>query len=294
MPCAALLLANMNNFGTHSNFSQTKGMRHVTETMVFAFLSFLAHERGRTHPTLSVHLAALNDPIVFGGGIEMDSRKVSLLKISLLHQNAPIRPSAPTQSLQKLLKMLQDQAFVHPNVNHRLVKALFFTVLTAGLRSSQLWALTRFPVWTSFAEDDTHITLSLSPAFVAKNEREDFRLHPIHVEALMDNHHHHHHQPLYPVAALRDYEYIRPTHVNTPLEHLFTSIYPSTAKPLSWSEIAARLCGVIEATNTGRAPKTHKIRGLAASLTFMRTHSLYQVLVLGGWCPTVQGLHCVP
>ena len=60
-----------------------------------------------------------------------------------------------------------------------LQKALFLIALASGLRSSQLKALTRFPPWTSFAEDDSRVSLAPSANFLAKNEREDHRLHAI-------------------------------------------------------------------------------------------------------------------
>lgn len=97
----------------------------MTEAVVFAFLYFLTHEWGRALPTLSLHLITLNDPLDFGGALQVGSKELSLVKSCLFLQHPLPRLSAMTGSLQKVLHMLlHDQAFLHPDVNHQLAKTL--------------------------------------------------------------------------------------------------------------------------------------------------------------------------
>ena len=59
--------------------------------------------------------------------------------------------------------------------------------------------------------------------------------------------------------------------------------HPSTGRPLLTRAIATRIRHVIEEADPGKAPHTHDLRGLAASLAFLRTHSLSRVLEGGQW-----------
>ena len=57
----------------------------------------------------------------------------------------------------------------------------------------------------------------------------------------------------------------------------------ATNRPLTSRGIADRLRGVIEAADPGHAPRAHDVRGVAASLAFLRTHSLDKVREGGQW-----------
>ncbi|MPC72877.1 hypothetical protein E2C01_067190 [Portunus trituberculatus] len=61
-------------------FLRKRGAPSVTAAVVFSFLSFLVHERGRQPPTVAVHLAALSAPLWYGFNIRLDPRAVVLLK----------------------------------------------------------------------------------------------------------------------------------------------------------------------------------------------------------------------
>ena len=73
-------------------------------------------------------------------------------------------------------------------------------------------------------------------------------------------------------------------HQDLSKDHLFyasRSVMPLTARSL-----ARLLCKVIELADPGHSPRAHSIRGLAASLAFLRTHSVERVRDLGGWAST--------
>ncbi|KAK4306425.1 hypothetical protein Pmani_021755 [Petrolisthes manimaculis] len=52
------------------------------------------------------------------------------------------------------------------------------------------------------------------------------------------------------------------------------------------------LCKIISLADPGHEPKAHSIRGLAASLAFLRTHSTEEVQSLGGWRSTTSFSSC--
>ena len=247
----------------------------VSEGMVFSFLSFMVHEQNRQLPTVAVHLAALSDPLWYGYGIRMDPRAVTLLKRGLFHQRPPLREKRATWSLQKILDLLQSQTFGYASTPlHTLQKALFLTALATGFRAYQLRTLTRFPQWTSFAEDLSNVSLAPSPRFLAKNERENHHLQPVVVPAWVEQGVHH---SLCLVTALKTY---LDSSLEQPLHSLFTS---QEGKQLSTRGISALLRKLIEEADPGKAIRAHDIRGAASSLAFLRTYSVSRVTEGGQW-----------
>ena len=175
-----------------------------------------------------------------------------------------------------MLDFLQGPEFtVNVSPLSSLRKALFLVALASGLCVSQLRALTRYLQWTTFAMDRSAVSLASSPRFLAKNEREDHLLQPVVIPAWMDGRFHH---SLCPVQALESYLSSSPSQE---LRHLFR--FPDSARPLSVRQIAATLKDVIDLADPGHLPRAHDIRGVAASLAFLRTHSLNQVRQGGQW-----------
>lgn len=139
--------------------------------------------------------------------------------------------------------------------------------LVTGYRTSQLGSLTRHQTF-SYLHDDSLLILTSSPTFLANNEQAGNLINPIRLPTfLLDGEHH----TLCSVWALRDY--IECTE-GLPKDHLFDS---KTGKPLPLGSIARILCRVIKEANPEHFPRANSIRGLAASLTFLRTHSVKQV-----------------
>ena len=58
---------------------------------------------------------------------------------------------------------------------------------------------------------------------------------------------------------------------------------PISGLPLSARRIAVLLRAVIEEGDPGHSPRVHDVRGMAASLAFLRTHSLDRVKEGGQW-----------
>ena len=57
----------------------------------------------------------------------------------------------------------------------------------------------------------------------------------------------------------------------------------TTGRPLSTKGIADNIRGVIEPIDPGHAPRALDVRGVAASLAFIRSHSLEKVREGGQW-----------
>ena len=133
------------------------------------------------------------------------------------------------------------------------------------------------PSFTNFGRGGIILTLAPSPKFLAKNERADSLMAPLQVPALVEGRQH---LPLCPVQATKTY--IEATQ-ELNKEHLF---YNSRShNPLGPRSISNLLCRVIE-IDPGNSPRAHSVRGIAASLAFLRSHSLTRVQELGGWAST--------
>ena len=158
--------------------------------------------------------------------------------------------------------------------DHFLQRAFFLLALATGFRSSQLAAVTRHPSFSKLERDCSALTLSPSPTFLAKNERADDMLGPLRIPSFLEGGHPH---PLCPVRAFKDY--VERTE-GVPADHLFYNSKSRT--PLLPRSLARLLCRVIEKADPGNAPRAHGIRDLAASLAFLRTHSVERVQGLGG------------
>lgn len=256
-------------------FLKENKIKTVSESTFFEYLSHLFHVRRRTLPTVATHSAALIDPLSYGCSVEISRRARELIRKGFFHQRPTPRPTFPKWSLHRVLITLTDEFPLAPSPELLMQKACFLLALASGLRVSQIRALTRFPNWTTFGPDDTSVTLAPSPTFLAKNEREDHRLQPILVPALPDQSQV---KGLCPVYALR--AYLNATS-EASKEALF--VRPKTLKPMSAAAIAAEIRKVICRGDPTVKPKAHDVRKVAATLAFLRTHSLERVQELGQW-----------
>ncbi|KAK4321227.1 hypothetical protein Pmani_007952 [Petrolisthes manimaculis] len=248
--------------------------RPLSQDTVLSFLTWLSSTGNRAPATVISHVSALADPLWFGADIHLEGRALSLLSRGIRATSTPGPRNIPGWSLHKVLASVESLTQTQGE-DERLMSSLFLLALASGFRASQLAALTRHPNFTSFGENDNYLTLAPSPTFLAKNERFDRLIAPLRVPALKGDHSH---LPLCPVHATRAYiehtKHLAPTHL----------FYNSRShKPLKTRTISKLLCKVIEKAGPGNSPKAHSIRGMAASLAFLRSRSLTRVQELGGW-----------
>ncbi|KAK4322184.1 hypothetical protein Pmani_006983 [Petrolisthes manimaculis] len=248
--------------------------RPLSQDTVLSFLTWLSSTGNRAPATVTAHVSALADPLWFGADIHLEGRALTLLSWGIRATSTPGPRNTPRWSLHKVLASVETLT-QSQGEDELLMSSLFLLALATGFRASQLAALTRHPNFTSFGENDDYLTLAPSPIFLAKNERSDRLIAPLRVPALREDHSH---LPLCPVHATR--AYIEPTKHLAP-SHLF---YNSRShKPLRTRTISKLLCRVIEKADHGNCPRAHSIRGMAASLAFLRSRSLTRVQELEGW-----------
>ena len=113
-----------------------------SSSFVLDFLSFLFHQKGLSPASISVHWAALSDPLKFGINIAVNNHCLELLRRGFFLRCPPIYQQATSWSLQAVLNSFPVTA---PSVDRAFKKALFLLAIASGLTSSQLHALTRQP-----------------------------------------------------------------------------------------------------------------------------------------------------
>ncbi|KAG7168461.1 hypothetical protein Hamer_G002525 [Homarus americanus] len=131
-----------------------------SESIVLKFLSSIAHEQGRSIPTLYVHLAALTDPLDYGCRVKVNNRSVTLLRWGLFHQQPPARPPRSFWSLEK-------SSLIWARGGHGL--QVLPAIGTHEVRPLDLLRPRRF--------------CNVPPTSLVKNERENHRLQPVAVLA---------------------------------------------------------------------------------------------------------------
>ena len=265
-------------------------VERVSEDTVLSFLAWLGNTTNRASATVASHHSALAAPLKFSLGITVRPRALELLLKGLKARRPPATRAAPEWSLHKVLQYLQATSS-QPSPAQALQRAAFLLALATGFRASQLAALTRYPRFSHLTDRGTTLVLAPSPTFLAKNETADNLIAPIRIPSLHRDCGPH---LLCPVSAFKDYIEATP---GADSAHL---VYNSaTNRPLSARALAALLCRIINLRDPGTAPRAHAIRGLAASLAFLRTHSVTRIQDLGGWASTVSFrrkylIHTVP
>lgn len=201
------------------------------------------------------------------------------MKRGLFHQNPSSSKIHHLLVSRKVLTLLSSPRYQNgPSISDLLKKTLFLVALASGFRASQLNALSCSPQLTVFAPDGSVVSLAPAPNFLAKNERLDHHLRPFTLPAWLLHSGSH---PLCSVATLRAYLDATPSHGSS---HLFCD--QRSDSPLS----TRRIADIIRATKQSRretwdvhALHAHGVRGIAASLAFLRTHSLERVREAGQW-----------
>ena len=262
--------------GGFLRYLREQDISKVSDSTVLDFFHYLFHGKGLAVGTIATYRAAIAEPLRRAFGVLLDDKDVAAqIKGFFIAKPAPQRPS-PSWSLDRVLDFLRS---IFPSsstpTSDLFEKALFLVALASGLRASQLAALTRFPSWTQFSRNMSSVSLAPSPRFLAKNERVDHRLKPTIVPALVSDGEHH---LLCPVQSLKDYMSVTSHY---PPEALFVS--PSSHKPCSSVQIATCVIRTINRGDPEANAKYSDVRKYAASLEFLRSHSISSVKARGQW-----------
>ena len=147
--------------------------------------------------------------------------------------------------------------------------------MATGHRVSQLAALLRTHQFMRFGLDDSSVTLTPKPLFLAKNEREGHRVSPVLVPAWMSPSGHH---PLCPVASLRAYVAATASYSGNALW-----VNPPSLKVLKSADLATNLVRQISIADPQSQPKAHQVRKYASTLAFFRSFDVEHVRRAGQW-----------
>ena len=115
--------------------------QHITSIIPQVLLDFASSVfrsgNGVSAATVNNTMVAVQDPVKFGFGIEVDPRKWELLKASFFLQRPSRVPSPPSWSLPRVLDFLQSARFgAAASPSDLLLRALFLVALATGLRVS--------------------------------------------------------------------------------------------------------------------------------------------------------------
>ncbi|KAK3885786.1 hypothetical protein Pcinc_010021 [Petrolisthes cinctipes] len=270
---------------TFQSFLQDEIIQEISQDVVLRFLCHLFHDKHRTLATIQTHESALKAPLFYGCNLTLDPRWSDWLHRSFFLQRPPRHRPRQFWSLSKVLNSLALPQFpVSPSKDQLFRKALILKALASGMKASQLHAFSRHSAWTVFATNDALVSLAPVPLFLAKNEREGHSLLPFTIPAWFEEGLYH---PLCPVAALRSYLHSTKA---APWDNLF--VWPHSLSKCSRVHIAQELCRVIESADPGKCPKGHDVCKMAASLPFLRSHSLDTTRQGGQWSSASTFIRC--
>ncbi|KAK3874273.1 hypothetical protein Pcinc_020774 [Petrolisthes cinctipes] len=270
---------------TFQSFLQDEIIQEISQDVVLRFLCHLFHDKHRTLATIQTHESALKAPLFYDCNLTLDPRWSDWLHRSFFLQRPPRHRPRQFWSLSKVLNSLAPPQFpVSPSKDQLFRKALILKALASGMKASQLHAFSRHSAWTVFATNDALVSLAPVPLFLAKNEREGHSLLPFTIPAWFEEGLYH---PLCPVAALRSYLHSTKA---APRDNLF--VWPHSLSKCSRVHIAQELCRVIESADPGKCPKGHDVCKMAASLPFLRSHSLDTTRQGGQWSSASTFIRC--
>lgn len=172
-----------------------------TVTEAVEFLAWLLSSSNRAPATVNTHYSALADPLCFGLGVVVPQRELTLQFRGIRTARPPHHPPLVDWSLQKVMHYLSFEG-VDVDVTRSLHRVVFLLVLASEYRSSQLTALTKYPAYTFVAENWSSATITLLPAFRAKNEQADSLIDPLRIPALLEGSRQY---PLCPVCELKHF-----------------------------------------------------------------------------------------
>ena len=257
------------------SFIRVTNKMRLDKNIFFEFASYLFHDLKLSTSSISCHLSTIYDPLQFGFQLFPDPRILELLKNSYFLQRPRKRKPDPQWSLQKVLTFLSSARYTtNPSSADLFHKSVFLTALATGFRISQLAAIVRTSAFLRFGLEDASVSLAPHPMFLAKNERIGHTIGPKVIPAWKVEGEHH---TLCPVGAIR--QYISKTQTNS--DRLW--VWPDTGFQCSAHHLAKVICRVIEAADPGKSPTAHQVRGVSASVAYMRSFQVPLVQASGQW-----------
>ena len=230
----------------------------VSNSSVLEFLCFLRDNKKLQTNTILNYKASLQLPLSFVPEVNLKSWEFHELSKSLYLDLPPNAKHIPEWDVGKVLHMLQDEE--HYNSENlsifSLKKCIFLVALASGNRVSELAATERSGI--KFDANCSKVTMVTKPGFLFKNQRHGRAPPNISFKSLPLN------PSLCPIINLKNYLKITqktegPVFLNTKSQ---APIHPSTLSRL--------LAETIEEADSGKLPRGHDVRKVAASLAWTR------------------------
>ena len=230
----------------------------ITKALVLEFLVHTFRSENLSAKTIQVYKGALSVPLKVAFQIDTSDSEFGLLIRSFFIERPPSKQVLPRWNLDKVLEYISSST--DESDDFLLQRTLFLVALATGNRASEIAAMMRTAI--IFEENPIRVCVPVKPKFLYKNQRMDRAPPNISFPALNPDGIIH---QLCPVNSLK--EYLNRSKNLNKSQALFCS---KKGGPLKSSDVALKMCRLIEAACPGSVPKGHDVRKIGTSLAWCR------------------------
>ena len=260
-------------------FVRTRDFPNIDFDTVAQFCVYRFEKEKFSVNTIKSYLAALRQPLSLAFGIKFDDGNFSMLMRSFWLMRPGIRYVEPEWKLEPVLKLLESESFMVPQVSAQelLMKCMFLLGLAMGLRVSEFASLLRGKRFVKFSPRLRSVTIIPNAVFLLKNEAPKFRRTPVTVQAFIKRDGTHH--PLCPVLALR--QYLDMTRQFDNRHYLFLN--PVSGARCDRGRVRFLIRKLIRKTQPGAYSRFHELRKFSCWKAFWAKMSLGNIRNVGFW-----------
>jgi len=253
-------------------------------TKIAEFLKW-KFDAGIQTSTVRGYLSAIQ--AIYMGGSDgsqiKDNQSLKLLLVGMFNARPMVRKIWPSWDLSIVLEKLQKQPFEPlsaASLRDLTIKTLFLIAISSGRRCSELHALA---IGNNMIFSESGVTLYFKPAFLAKNESQDFTASPLFIPYFNKNSK----RSLRlncPVRAISWYLQRTQT-IRDKCQQLFITT-KKPFRPAAKSTLAGWLVDVImrtEALDDIGTPKAHSVRAFSSSWAFAKGLSIQDLINTVSW-----------
>lgn len=241
---------------TFQNWLRDNPDKEITENNVLEFCLHL-HERGLSSRTINNYKTALTRPLKLIANIDVTTGPFTMLLNAFFIKRPNPPPRIPDWSLDKVLTLLKSRKYRNNFASEYdlLKKTTFLVGLATGNRVSELAAATRNTL--ILANENSKITIPVTPGFLYKNQRAGRHPPPIEIEPLEGT------RELCPVKTLIKYIKKGPS-----TGSLF--INSKSKRPLKANSISRIISSLVKEANPeiGKEAQGHDLRRISSSLAW--------------------------
>ena len=254
---------------TFCKWARVKDILNININSVISFLKFLFKEKSFETATILTYKAGLREPLETAFDLDFDNKYLKQAARALALKNPAKSIPTISWSISNSLKAIHlGLSFGKNDIVIQTLRTSFLLSLAMGSRISELHALRR----DNIKFFNGFMVLHPHPLFLKKNENPLHRSQPIRIQGLPEG------NLLCPIFNVKRLICLTKTSKSTALFVNDTSL-----QPISKKKLAEALCLFIKLTNPSSFPKSHDVRKVASSLSFMACTSLEEVCDYTGW-----------